>query len=170
MNPVPQPHNFGPRSTDAEMDRRIGQAMDVLARKPTIRRSELRRIFREDPKTRWTDKNGNPVCVRTIAGIVSRARAEINARATIPKQDMAALILAGYERDLSDKDPKVRMAARLGIRQLRGLDEPNRVDVTTGGQQLPAPDVSLTQVNLSMDRINALLAAIPDETQSTART
>lgn len=130
---------YGSRSSDSEIDRRIGQAMDVLARKPTIRRSELHRIFAQDPKTRWVDKAGEPVVWQTVDRIVRRARQEILDRATRPKHDIIADIVAGYERDQADGKASVRMAARQGIRELLGLDAPRKTEITgADGAQLPA--------------------------------
>ncbi len=159
---APKPVKFGGglRSTNAELERRITQAIEVLSSKPSVQRSELLRIFAEDPKTRWMDKNGRPVNWRTVDANVSRARARIRERFSQNRQAHIEGLFAAYERDAANSDPRIRMMAREGMRQLMGWDAPRKTEITgADGAQLPAMIVQV---------VGTVIVPEPKQVQGTA--
>lgn len=103
---MPRPYNPKGRSTDAVIEARVDQLIQVLAARPQSRKSELRRTFTQEWGVHW----------RTVDRFVSRAREEIIKRLGRTKEEFRAESLSFYERVASD--PKASHSDKLYARKL----------------------------------------------------
>lgn len=119
----PKRRGGGHTPSDAVYQRRIGQAIAIIASRPNIRRCQLHEILCAQWGVHW----------KTVDRAVGRARAELIKRLNRPKSEFRCDVLTAYEKEAGSPDPKVRLAALAGIRELLGLDEPKYVHAELTG-------------------------------------
>ena len=127
------------RSPDQVVDQRVAEACAVIAQNPAIHRCELHKLFRP----MWKNKAGEECHWRTVDRLCDRARKMLIQRSRRPKDAWIDDLLAGYDVDMAHADPTVRMAARLGIRKMLGLDAPARTELTGADGQPLKGDVTV---------------------------
>jgi hypothetical protein len=111
---------FGSRSTDAVIDARIDEVVAILSAQANISKYALRERLAKEWKCHW----------QTVDRIVRRAREELLKRLKRDKEEFRCDALTSLERETQHPDAKVRLAAWAQIREMCGLDEARRTEIS----------------------------------------
>lgn len=108
------------RPTDKIIDERVAEMIAILSTRPNIHRCHLHKTLVPRWKCHW----------RTVDRILARARSELMERLNRSRTEFRCEVLSAYEKELANEKPGVRLAALAGIRELLGLDEPRRQELS----------------------------------------
>jgi hypothetical protein len=111
------------RPPDKVIEDRVGEAMAILASRPSVSRFQLHKLLKPRWNCHW----------RTIDRMVAHARANLMERLNRSREEFRCDVLAAYEKELANEKPGIRLAALQGIRDLLGLDAPRRQELSGPG-------------------------------------
>jgi hypothetical protein len=110
----------GKRSPDALVDARIDEIIAIFSAQANISKYALRKRLTKEWNCHW----------RTVDTIAVRAREELLKRLKRDKEEFRCDALTSLERETQHPDAKVRLAAWAQIREMCGLDEARRTEIS----------------------------------------
>jgi hypothetical protein len=115
-------------ATDAEISIRVGNTLELLLR--GYARSKIVEIT----------TNNYKVCEKTADTYIAKAKELIKENTSVTKDEMVALAAARYndlyEKNYDSSDLKEARMVLDSIIKLFGLEQPSKVDVTSGGDKI----------------------------------
>lgn len=108
------------RSTDAVMEARVDEVIAIFSAQANISKYALRERLTKEWNCHW----------QTVDRIQRRAREELLKRLKRDKEEFRCDALTSLERETQHPDAKVRLAAWAQIREMCGLDEARRTEIT----------------------------------------
>ena len=108
------------RSTDAVMEARVDEVIAIFSAQANISKYALRERLTKQWKCHW----------KTVDRIQGRAREELLKRLKRDKEEFRCDALTSLERETQHPDAKVRLAAWAQIREMCGLDEAKRTEIS----------------------------------------
>jgi hypothetical protein len=115
-------------ATDAEISIRVGNTVELLLR--GYARSKIVEIT----------TNNYKVCEKTADTYIAKAKELIKENTSVTKDEMVALAAARYndlyEKNYDSSDLKEARMVLDSIIKLFGLEQPSKVDVTSGGDKI----------------------------------
>jgi hypothetical protein len=120
-------------ATDAEISIRVGNTLELLLR--GYARSKIVEIT----------TNNYKVCEKTADNYIAKAKELIKENTSGTKDEMVALAAARYndlyEKNYDSSDLKEARMVLDSIIKLFGLEQPSKVDLTSGGDKIPSQTI-----------------------------